>query len=273
MNVLIVGTGFVAHALRSAFDGTKLTMTRSRLAKSDWWFGLPDFVDARRPDVVINAAGRTGSPNVDWCEAHPVETLRDNTIGALTLAGACHQAGIHLLHVSSACMFDGGLRDEASTPEPWTTYQRSKYAAELGMLCYPNVGIVRIRMPIDSYPHSRNLITKLAGYETVCDVENSVTVLEDFAPLVRRLAEDRYAGVIHACNQGSVKHSEILDLLQKERVPTKLRELVTHEELVRRGLAKGRRSHCIIQTRREEYRLPPIAERLPAIIREYATRL
>ena len=31
---------------------------------------------AANPDFVINAAGKTGRPNVDWCEDHKQEVIR-----------------------------------------------------------------------------------------------------------------------------------------------------------------------------------------------------
>jgi dTDP-4-dehydrorhamnose reductase len=40
-------------------------------------------LDEVKPDVVINAAGKTGKPNVDWCEDHKEETLRSNDTGPL----------------------------------------------------------------------------------------------------------------------------------------------------------------------------------------------
>ena len=38
-----------------------------------------------RPDVVINAVGRTGRPNVDWCDDHKEETMWSNVAGPLIL--------------------------------------------------------------------------------------------------------------------------------------------------------------------------------------------
>ena len=32
------------------------------------------------PDVVLNAAGIVGKPNVDWCDFHPRETIFSNTV-------------------------------------------------------------------------------------------------------------------------------------------------------------------------------------------------
>ena len=60
-----------------------------------------------RPEVVINCAGKTGRPNVDWCDAHPDETLRVNVTGAITLLEECRRLGIYLVHLSSGCIYEG----------------------------------------------------------------------------------------------------------------------------------------------------------------------
>lgn len=54
---------------------------------------------------MLNAAGVTGRPNVDWCESHKVETIRANVIGCLTLADVCQQRGIHMTYYGTGCIF------------------------------------------------------------------------------------------------------------------------------------------------------------------------
>jgi 3,5-epimerase/4-reductase len=43
-------------------------------------------LDAIKPTHVLNSAGVTGRPNVDWCEANKAETIRSNVIGTLNIA-------------------------------------------------------------------------------------------------------------------------------------------------------------------------------------------
>lgn len=231
-------------------------------------FRLADAYHAIRivaPDVVVNAAGRCGAPNVDALERDPGRAVFDNTIGAACLAESCHEKGVHLLHISSGCIFPSGTHDESSTPSPWTVYGRSKYAAELALQCFPNVGIIRIRMPIAGYPHPRNLITKLAGYETVCDAVNSVTVVEDLVHVVEKAARDRMTGILHACNPGTVSHRQILEAYAGLVGTPAVKRWVKESELD----VKVRRSHCALRSSRSEYEMPPIGERLPEILSAY----
>src|SRR3989338_8869626 len=54
-------------------------------------------LDTLKPDTVINCAGKTGRPNVDWCETHKEETLRANVTGPLILLEECLARGIYLV--------------------------------------------------------------------------------------------------------------------------------------------------------------------------------
>lgn len=62
-------------------------------------------LDKYKPSHVLNAAGSTGRPNVDWCEDHKVETVRNNVIGALNLADCCHLKGIHITIFATGCIY------------------------------------------------------------------------------------------------------------------------------------------------------------------------
>jgi len=59
-----------------------------------------------KPTHVLNAAGVTGRPNVDWCEDHKAETIRTNVIGCLNVADVCAERGIHHLLYATGCIFE-----------------------------------------------------------------------------------------------------------------------------------------------------------------------
>ena len=68
---------------------------------------LLDFLKAKKPAFVVNAAGYTGKPNVDACELDKADTLAGNTLLPQTIAHACAAAKIPWGHVSSGCIFAG----------------------------------------------------------------------------------------------------------------------------------------------------------------------
>jgi dTDP-4-dehydrorhamnose reductase len=206
-------------------------------------------------DAAINAAGRAGRPNVDWCESHRIETYRSNVVGALTLADACAEAGVYLLHLGSGCVFDGA----SPSPEGWreddhaspqSFYARTKYAADLVLSRLPNVAIARLRMPVDDAPGERNLITKLAGYPQVIDVENSMTIVADLVRVAARIVEARATGVFHIVNPGRMRHRDLLALYREIVDPSHSFTLIPNDELVARGLAVRARSNCVLASPR-----------------------
>jgi dTDP-4-dehydrorhamnose reductase len=207
-----------------------------------------------------------------------METQRANVIGPLVLAEACAHVGAYLLHFGSGCIFygpspkpGGWLEDDFANPSAF--YSRTKYAADLVLSRLPNVGIARLRMPIDSHPAPRNLITKLAGYAQVIDVENSVTVVDDLVGVVRALVERRATGIFHATNPGTMRHADLLRLYREIVDPTHKTQLIPEEELVSRGLATHGRSNCVLASPRLAalgITMRPIDTALPAVLAEYA---
>ncbi len=237
-------------------------------------------LDEHRPRAVINAAGKTGKPNVDWCEDHKEETVRSNTTGPLVLMDACLRRGVFFAHLSSGCIFDGaspgpGGFTEEDAPNPVSFYGWTKAMADEVLRRFP-VLIMRLRMPIDGTPSPRNLITKLAGYRSVIDVENSVTVVDDLLTAVAELVARRKTGIYNVANPEPVRHRDIMRWYAEIVDPGHAYELIGADELARRGLAKARRSNCILDTsklRREGIRMTPTEEAIKNCLRRYKKAL
>jgi dTDP-4-dehydrorhamnose reductase len=82
------------------------------------------------PDLIVNAAAFT---KVDACESDPSRAIRDNALGAQSLALAARASGAVLVHVSTDYVFDGEKGDpydELDEPNPQSVYARSKLAGE-----------------------------------------------------------------------------------------------------------------------------------------------
>jgi dTDP-4-dehydrorhamnose reductase len=250
VTIVIFGAGYIGERLARQLPGAVLS--RADVTRKDEV--LRALRDARA-DAVINAAGKTGRPNVDWCESHQAETYRANVTGALAVADACAEAGAYLLHLGSGCIYygpspspGGWLEDDHGNPSAF--YSRTKYAADLVLSRLPNVGIARLRMPVDDVPGPRNLITKLSRYAEVIDVENSVTVVPDMVKVVGRLVEARATGVFHVVNPGPMRHRDLLALYREIVDPSHRTTLIGEAELVARGLAVKARSNCLLQSPR-----------------------
>lgn len=58
-----------------------------------------------KPTHVLNCAGCTGRPNVDWCEDNKEQVIRSNVIGTLNLTDCCFLKNIHCTVFATGCMF------------------------------------------------------------------------------------------------------------------------------------------------------------------------
>lgn len=251
MKILIIGSGFIGRRCFGAWSDAVLSEEMIE-TKADAVRILKQY----QPDAVLNAAGVRGQPNVDWCEAHQLETARGNTVLPIILADACAELGIYLLHIGSGCVFYG----ESSHPDrawrendfgnPLSVYSRCKYAADLVLSTLPNVGIARIRMPIDFIPSPGNLIDKLATYPKIIDVENSATVIEDMLLVFHQLMEKKASGIFHVTNPGTIKHREIIEIYKELVDPSHKCEFIANEDLVKQGLAVRSRSNNFLSSER-----------------------
>ncbi len=276
MKYLILGQGgwlaqkfnnFLSDSAISQVDATDLAALRKEL-------------DKKKPEVVINASGITGRPNIDWCEDHKLETITGNVTLPLCVLQACLERRIYMVHFGSGCVFQGsgpggkGFREDDLASPP-SFYSRSKYWADSILKNFP-VLIVRLRMPVDSEPNPRNLINKLSQYPNIINAENSITIIPDLLAATKKLMAKKKTGIYHVTNPGSIKHSEIMELYKKIVDPMHKYKLISVRELYKKGLAKAVRSNCILNTdklKKEGIVLRPVKERLVEIMREYKKNL
>ncbi len=274
MKILIIGHGFIGRRCAESWKEAVLAPERINSVGE-----VVALLEKYQPDAVLNAAGVVGKPNVDWCETHQLETIQGNTILPLLIAEACQKKQVYLLHIGTGCIYYGYSPDplgwkETEPANPAAVYTRSKYAADLTLATLPNVGIARIRMPLDSIPFAGNLIDKLVSYSRVIDVVNSVTVIEDMMSVFHALLTKQAEGIFHVTNPGAITHREIIGLYEKYVDPSHRNEWITADELVQQGLAKKIRSNTILQSvnlAKEGISMRPIQEALVDTMKKYAT--
>ena len=205
--VLVTGAGGqlgreLAEVCRAAGDDV------TALGRGDLDVGDRDavavVVDAARPDVLVNCAAWTA---VDACEADPARAERDNAHAVRWLREAADRAGAHLVQISTDYVFAGYLdrpyREDDPTG-PRSVYGRTKLAGEHE--AGPQATVVRTSWVCGE--HGTNMVATVlrllaAGVpelKFVADQRGNPTFTSDLAPLVRRLAIERPAGVFHATN-------------------------------------------------------------------------
>ncbi len=256
MKILIIGRGYIGQRCHEVWPDSVLA-DKHIDSKQD----ILDLLDEYQPDAVLNAAGVRGKPNVDWCEDHQMETILGNTKLPITIAEGCQERGIYLLHIGSGCIFYG---DSPHPDKKWrendmgnpteVTYSRTKWAADLVLSTLDNVGIARIRMPIDYLPSANNMIDKLASFPKIIDVENSVTIVPDMIGVFRQLLEKKVSGIFHVTNPGTLKHREIVALYEELVDSNHTNEWISNEDLVKQGLAtKGRSNNFLASENLEKH--------------------
>ena len=187
-------------------------------------------IDEYKPSHVLNAAGITGRPNIDWCEDHRPETIRTNVIGTLNVVDLCNERGIHCTVYATGCIF---AYDDAHplgsgigfTEEDKPNFDGSFYSLTKGFMepllkCYPTCLILRVRMPVSDDLIHRNFVTKIVKYERVVNIPNSMTILHEMLPASLAMAKAGLTGVYNFTNPGVISHNEVLDLYTKYIDPT-----------------------------------------------------
>lgn len=269
---LIFGNGYIGNKFKSRL-GDEAILTRTDITDAG---AVRSDIETHKPDVVINCAGKTGKPNVDWCEDHKLETWSSNVLGPIVLAKVCLETDTFLAHIGSGCVYEGdGNTFFAEGDEPnffGSFYSRTKFLSEKALKEFPILQL-RLRMPVDSVPGPRNLITKITKYPKIISVPNSVSILDDFLDASLELIKKRRTGIYNVTNPGCIEHKEILDLYKEIVDPSFTYEIMSLEELGR--ITKAKRSNCVLDTKKleAEFKMPPVKEAMRRVLAEYEKNL
>ena len=267
------GRGYIAAHLQTVYPDAVLSVTDICDAVA-----VGAELDRVKPDVVINAAGKTGKPNVDWCEDHKLETVHSNVQGPLNILDACAARGIYWVHVGSGCTYEGdnagrGFAEDDAPNFTGSFYARTKLWIDQILRDFP-VLQVRLRMPFDSSSHPRSLISKLRKYAKVLDEENSLTYLPDFLTAVKTLIAKRRTGTYNVVNPGVVSPYGIMTRYKEIVDPNHVFERLTADHL--KDVAKAGRSNCTLNGSKlaaEGIRMRPVAEAVDEALRTIAVSL
>lgn len=250
-------------------------------------------IDELKPDVLVNCIGRTGRPNVDWCESNKEATAFANTALPIMVADVCAKRGVHLIQIGSGCIYfgkspnatrffdaedeeyidlePGWKEDDFANPKSF--YSKSKYACDLMLGGMSHVTTLRIRMPISTKNNERNLINKLRGYKQVIDIPNSVTFMSDLARCIDWAAQETHTGIYHVTNPDPLTAAQVMREYQKYN-PHHSFEIINEEQLDKLTVAK--RSNCIINSdklRKAGFIMTPTKEALKSCMAEYVKNL
>jgi dTDP-4-dehydrorhamnose reductase len=239
MRVLVTGAGgqvgreVVAWCEQAGDDVIAADHARLDVGDRD---GVLAAVTTVRPDVVIHTAAWTA---VDDCEGNPDRAFRVNALGARHVAEAASRTGAHVVHLSTDYVFSGkqaAAYCEWDEPDPQSVYGRSKLAGEREALAL-GAGATIVRTSWVCGDHGSNMVKtvlRLAGgggpLAFVDDQRGQPTFAADLAPMLRRLAVERRAGIHHVTNQGAVSWFEFArEVLAAAALVVEVRPIRTEE--------------------------------------------
>jgi dTDP-4-dehydrorhamnose reductase len=249
-------TGWIGGKLIQLLEeqGKKYVIAESRTEDRN---KVIEEIEKVKPTHILNAAGVTGRPNVDWCEDHRMETIRANVIGVLNIADICATKGIHHLLYATGCIFEyddshviggQGFTEEEKANFHGSFYSHTKAYVEDLLREYPSTCVLRVRMPISDDLNPRNFITKIVKYDRVVNIPNSMTVLTEFLPISLIMSERRLTGIYNFCNPGAISHNQVLDLYKEHVDPSYTYTNFTVEEQAK-ILKAGRSNNTLDHTK------------------------
>jgi len=244
---------------------------------------LLNFLKETKPELVVNAAGFTGRPNVDACETQRAETLLGSVVLGQTVASACELAGVTWMQLSSGCIYNGAfvkgpdgwkLETDLTKPEirnlvetqpdlvagfkemddpnfsfrrpPCSFYSGSKALAEEVLSQFGNGYIVRPRIPFDEYDNARNYLSKIQRYAKVYDNVNAVSHRGDFAWACLELWNRRApSGTYNVTNPGFVTTRQVVAKMKKALKLEREFEFFSGDSDFYK-VAKAPRSNCLM---------------------------
>jgi dTDP-glucose 4,6-dehydratase len=233
MVILVYGAnGWIGNQFTKILNDSKKTFIKG-IARVDDENALKNEIIETKPTHVISLIGRTHGTigekkytTIDYLEQKGkiYENVRDNLFSPLQLAMICKKLDVHYTYLGTGCIFEYdddhpfGKEINGFTEESMPNFFGSSYSVVKGFtdrlfhMMEDNVLNLRIRMPINAENNPRNFITKIATYEKICSVPNSMSVLPNLLPYVVKMMEMKTTGTINLTNPGLISHNEILEM-------------------------------------------------------------
>jgi len=273
MKYLIFGNGYLGKQFDQAL---KSSVISSIYIKSEQ--DVLQEIKKHQPEWIINCAGATGRPNIDWCEDNKEKTFTSNVLMPLMIARACFEKKVKMLHLGSGCVYTGdnegkGFSEDDPSNFGGSFYSKTKALSE-DMLKDYNVLQLRLRMPIDNDLDSpRNFIRKILNYKKVINIENSMTIVNDLIHVAEYLMKKNSTGIYNVANPGPMTHKQILDLYKEIVDPKFTYTIISLDQL--HEMTKAKRSNCILNTKKleKEIKLPTLKDQITKIFKEYKAKV
>lgn len=264
MIILLGGTGYVGGAFQRFFQSRGIpfkSLSRSEVDYTNLKV-LSTYLKTHKPDFLINAAGYTGKPNVDACEADKANCLFGNAVFPGIVAEACGDAGMSWGQVSSGCIYTGAHPDGSGFSEDDTPnfsfrtnncsfYSGTKALGEEVLKDEENVWIWRLRIPFDQFDSPRNYLSKLMRYQRLLEATNSISQLHEFVEACFACFEKKVPfGTYNMTNPGEVTTREVAAMIEAHGLAPHPFSFFDNEAEFMKKAAITPRSNCVMDSRK-----------------------
>lgn len=161
---------------------------------------------------VICAAGISGRPTIDWCDAHEEETKKTNYDDMLTLIEICRGLKVHLTIFGSGGVYSGkkSVYTEDDPPD-FDQKVYFKYRIMLEQKLEPHVLYLRIMYPCTFDGNPKCFYQKIwSRRNNLHDVSVSITSTRDLFPLIPELVENNNTGIYNFVNRGTISLKDMV---------------------------------------------------------------
>jgi 3,5-epimerase/4-reductase len=293
MNILIYGgKGWIGSQFCSLINKETPNVNTIHLgkARADNIQAVKAEIKEIKPTHIVSFIGRTHGKignkiysTIDYLEqpGKLKENLNDNLFSPVALALLCKECNIHLTYLGTGCIFKFddahpfGREENGFVENSLPNFFGSGYSTAKGFtdrlmpLIDGPVLNLRIRMPIVGEDNPRNFITKIATYEKICSIPNSMTVLPELLPLVVDMMSNKTTGTINLTNPGLISHNEILEMYKKYVDPEFIWQNFTAKEQSK--ILDSERSNNFLDTTRLEsmYHVDNIKDSVKKLLQNY----
>lgn len=210
MKILITGAnGQLGRELTKQYSNRNVELILTDVADLDITNTekVYEFVNANKPDVIINCAAHTA---VDKCETDIDNAYKINTIGPKNLAQASFSIGSEIVQVSTDYVFDGEGKEpltEFDETNPQTVYGKTKlFGEQVVKELNPKHYIIRTAW---LYGDGNNFVKTMINLsktndtlKVVNDQMGTPTSTVDLARVIIDLVEKKNYGLFHCTCKG-----------------------------------------------------------------------
>jgi dTDP-4-dehydrorhamnose reductase len=262
MILLLGASGYVGNTFQNYLisRGIEFKTVSLSAAKGRKYEILEDAIQSVGPDFLVNCAGYTGKPNVDASEKNKHLCLEANTWLVGVIGELCQKYNLPWGHVSSGCIFTGRRADGLGFTEEdapnfsfrhnnCSFYSGTKALSEEILADYPNHYLWRLRIPYNEVASPRNYLAKIANYDSLIDVENSISQLDEFVRACWLSWEKRIPfGTYNITNPGTVTTREVAEMIDKAGLPHKDWSYFKDEAEFLEQAALTPRANCVMDS-------------------------